>query len=305
VIQYWQKSGLLIDGNDLPGYSYAAVPTILFKQKNILRVAFSRRDSQNRSLPFYFDFDINNQTVIHISQIPLLMPGNMGCFDDSGVMPTCAVERNNEIWMYYIGWNLGVTVPFRNSLGLAISKDGGTSFYRAFEGPVVDRTALEPHFNASCSIMRDRQKWKMWYLSCIKWVKTDTRYEHYYHLKYAESKNGVNWKRNGQVAVDFKYPGEHCISAPRVIKENGVFKMWYSYRKGFLGDTYRIGYAESLNGINWERKDENVKLDISAKGWDSEMICYPCIFEAGDKLYMFYNGNGYGQSGIGLAVLNK
>jgi predicted GH43/DUF377 family glycosyl hydrolase len=77
--------------------------------------------------------------------------------------------------------------------------------------------------------------------------------------------------------------------------------MWYSYR----GRSYRIGYAESDNGIEWVRKDEEVGIDVSESGWDSEMIEYPYIFDHEGQRYMLYNGNGYGRTGIGLAVLEE
>jgi len=75
--------------------------------------------------------------------------------------------------------------------------------------------------------------------------------------------------------------------------------MWYSYR----GSKYRIGYAESKDGISWIRKDSEVGIDVSSSGWDSDMIEYPHVFDHGGQLYMLYNGNGYGKTGIGLAVL--
>ena len=75
--------------------------------------------------------------------------------------------------------------------------------------------------------------------------------------------------------------------------------MWYSYR----GDAYRMGYAESEDGLEWERKDAEAGIDVSEEGWDSEMIEYPCVFEHRGSWYMLYNGNGYGSSGIGLAEL--
>jgi hypothetical protein len=33
------------------------------------------------------------------------------------------------------------------------------------------------------------------------------------------------------------------------------------------------------------------------------MIEYPFVFDHGGARYMLYNGNGYGRSGVGLAVL--
>ena len=80
--------------------------------------------------------------------------------------------------------------------------------------------------------------------------------------------------------------------------------MWYSYRGQPSITTYRIGYAESPDGVHWSRMDEKMhSLDVSEGGWDSEMICYPYVFDHKGKRYMLYNGNGYGKTGFGLAVL--
>jgi beta-1,4-mannooligosaccharide phosphorylase len=79
--------------------------------------------------------------------------------------------------------------------------------------------------------------------------------------------------------------------------------MWYSYRSNEKITTYRIGYAESQNAINWVRKDESVGIDVSENDWDSEMICYPSVFTLNSKTYMLYNGNDYGKTGFGIAIL--
>lgn len=77
--------------------------------------------------------------------------------------------------------------------------------------------------------------------------------------------------------------------------------MWYAVR----GEHYIIGYAESNDGYTWTRKDHLAGINVSESGWDSEMIEYPFIFDHKDNRYMFYNGNGYGRTGIGLAILSK
>ncbi|MNX51611.1 hypothetical protein D3C86_822760 [compost metagenome] len=78
--------------------------------------------------------------------------------------------------------------------------------------------------------------------------------------------------------------------------------MWYSYRSGD-GTKYKIGYSHSVDGIHWERRHNDVGIDVSKKGWDSEMICYPFIFEHKNDRYMLYNGNEYGKTGFGIAKL--
>ena len=192
-------------------------------------------------------------------------------------------------------------MPFRNAIGLAISEDRGKTFRKFSEGPIMDRTYMEPHSVASNCVLYDDEIYRMWYLSCTKWVLSGENLKHYYHIKYAESKDGIHWERTGVVAIDFKDDNEYAISVPRVIKENGKYKMWYSYR----GKAYRIGYAESKDGISWIRKDEEVGIDVSESGWDSEMICYPFIFDYGSRRYMLYNGNDYGKTGFGLAILQN
>jgi hypothetical protein len=129
-------------------------------------------------------------------------------------------------------------------------------------------------------------------------------HRHHYHVKIAESDDAIHWKASGRVAIDFNHPNEYAISSPRVLQEDGRYKMYYSHRGGASHETYRIGYAESYDGLEWERLDHLVHLDVAPQGWDSEMLCYPFIFDFGGRRFMLYNGNGYGKSGFGIAVLS-
>jgi len=307
--QKWIKKGLIFDPlksrlSDKNAIGYSAVPFVLpiSKEQGIYRVFFSARDNQNRSLPFFIDYNFNEGKVISESE-QILPLGELGAFDDSGIMLTSIIEREGKIYLFYIGWNLGVTVPFRNSIGLAISDDGGTTFKKQFRGPIIDRNYLEPHFVASNCVIKYNEGYLMYYLSCIGWEKIEGKTMHRYHIKWASSNDLVHWERNNNIAIDFAYPNEYAISVPRVLYGADGYRMWYSYRGGPYSDKYRIGYAESIDGKMWNRKDELVGLTVTDNAWDSEMVCYPCIFEHNGQLHMLYNGNDYGKTGIGLAVL--
>ena len=203
--------------------------------------------------------------------------------------------------MYYIGWNISVTVPFRNAIGLAISQDEGSTFVKYSNGPILDRDPCDPYFLGSACVLVENGRWRMWYLSCIGWELNNGKPKHFYNIKHAESEDGIFWKRTGIVCIDFESKDEHAISRPCVLKEDGVYKMWYSYR----GKSYRIGYAESKDGLSWVRKDGEAGIDVSDSGWDSEMIEYPFVFDHKGDRYLLYDGNGYGETGFGLAVLVK
>ena len=79
-----------------------------------------------------------------------------------------------------------------------------------------------------------------------------------------------------------------------------------------LGDTvthykigYRLGYAESADGVRWERLDHLAGMERSDEGWDSVMIAYPFVYEHRGVKHLLYNGNGFGETGIGYAVLDE
>lgn len=295
----WRKLGLIFSPDNGPPWmaSHAAVPFARRLSDSIYEVFFSSRDAAGRSNVGRVVLDIERPgKVLQLDSVPLLTPGELGEFDDSGAMLSWITPVNGTSYWYYIGWNLGRTVPFRNSIGLALERGGSVD--RAFAGPIVDRSRDEPHFTASCCVLNEGALWRMYYLSCVGWLRMGERVTHRYHIKYAESTDGVEWMRNGHIAIDFQDSEEYAISRPSVLPASDGYQMWYSYR----GHAYKIGYAESVNGVDWQRMDAQSGIDVSATGWDSEMICYPHVVIHDDHELMFYNGNGYGASGFGLAM---
>ena len=249
-------------------------------------------------------------TVENINTKPILDFGeNLGAFDDNGITPCCILNCNHRKLMYYCGWNVHVKIPFTCAIGLAESFDNGKTFKKLYKGAIIDRDKDDYQFVAVNDVIFDHGIFKTWYLSCIKWEIIDGKPNHFYNIRYAESKDGVNWLRNPQPVIDFKNEYEYAISTPRVIKDGEYdYKMWYSYRAQRNIDTYRIGYAESRDGIHWKRKDEEMmSLDVGklSYDWDHEMICYPFVFDHDNHRYMLYNGNKYGKTGFGIAVLNR
>jgi len=297
----WVKKGLIFkpEGQFDWVITHAALPIAERIGEDLYRIYFSGRDRLNRSQIGYIEVNINEpQNILYITEKPILGLGALGCFDDSGVTPTWIVDYKGMKYMYYLGWNRMSTVRASEVTGLAISKDGGKTFERFSKAPILDRTDREPYLILviTCVLIEGRI-WKMWYDSADEWMTPNLPR---YNIKYAESRDGINWTRRGLVSVDFKYPGEFATSRACVMKENGIYKMWYCYAVGSRG--YRMGYAESGDGIRFDRKDEQVGIDVSESGWDSEMICYPFVFKHKGRKYMLYCGNEYGKTGFGYAI---
>ncbi len=276
--------------------SFAMVPTALWLREDLYRIFFSGRDEDNRSHIGFFDVDLKKPfEIFEVSKEPVLSPGELGCFDDSGVTPSWALRHQDKIYLYYIGWNKRSSVRMGLITGLAVSHDDGKTFQRFSRAPILERTDKEPFsiLTGAC-VMKDQNLWKMWYVSGIGWENADLPK---YNIKYARSKDGIKWKREGLVCIDL-LPHEHALARPCVLKEDGIYKMWFSCK----GKNYRMGYGESQDGLSWIRKDTLAGIDVSPSGWDAEMMEYTCIVNHKGKRYMFYNGNNYGAQGIGLAV---
>lgn len=299
----WQKIGLIFRPNRRYDWmaSHASLPIAIHLGGDNYRIYFYSRDKLDRSHVAYIELNINEpDKILYLTPEPVLAPGPLGCFDDYGVMASSIATYNDKMYLYYVGWNPGKHEPlFYNSIGLAVSSDDGKTFQKLFKAPILSRSEYDPCLVTSPFVMIEQNIWRMWYVSGIRWEITDNGLKSYYHIKYAESKDGINWERKGIVCIDFKDKTETNIARPCIVKEGGLYKMWYSYNRG---KGYRIGYAESQDGITWQRRDDEAGIDVSESGWDSEMTAYPWVFDHKGTKYMLYNGNNFGKDGLGLAI---
>jgi hypothetical protein len=298
----WRKLGRIFcpEGEYEWMQSHAANPSAVPLGGGYFRIYFSSRDAQNRSSICWVDIDIRSPTkVLRITDSPTISPGRPGSFDDSGASMGCIVPADKGWHIYYVGWNLGVTAPWRNSIGLAISDAPDGAFVRFSDGPILDRNPIDPYSLSYPYVLRRGNDWHMWYGSNLDWGPTESHMSHV--IKYAHSRDGIRWERDGVLAIAHAHPGEYAIARPCVLVEGVSYHMWYSYR----GPSYRIGYAESADGQHWNRLEARAGISVSNDGWDSESVEYPWVFTHEDATYMLYNGNGYGRTGFGIAVLES
>lgn len=294
----WKKKGIIIEPRSDIWWmkSHAMLPTVKFIKNNSFRVFYSGRDDNGVSHIGYSNIEVKGDTIVELSksQNPVLSPGDRGCFDDNGVTPSCIVGDK----FYYIGWNSGTTT-YRMSLimGLAFVNKS-LKLERYSRAPLMKRTDREPFGICTAPyVIKDHNIYKMWYVSGEKWITKDLPV---YNIKYATSKDGVNWQRDGVISLELK-KNETALARPFVIKNDKYYEMYFSYKDPKLG--YRIGYAVSKNGIKFERvSNSKNSLSVSANGWDSEMVEYSYIFSHNNIKFMLYNGNEYGKNGIGYAV---
>ncbi len=279
--------------------SHASNPTPESREGDVVRVYFGCRDAGNRAHVAWVDLDMSVTPipkVIRVAEEPVVVPGPAGGFDDSGTSMGCLVQDGDRTLLYYLGWNLGVTVPWRNSIGLAIRQHPDGPFVKHSPAPLLDRSACDPFTLSYPFVLRDERGWRMWYGSNLQWGAHERDMHHV--IKYAQSQDGIHWDRTGEIALGLNGGDEIAVCRPWVDNSGASYRLWYCHR----GASYRLGLAESPDGRAWWRCTLPEELDVSPAGWDSQMLAYPARFDHKGRKYLFYNGNGYGKSGFGVAV---
>lgn len=313
----WRKLGLVFDPAAVTNVGwmneFAQAPaTLIFD--TFVRVYFSCRpkadaNGQYVSRGAFVDLDRRNLTEqVGISMQPIMELGGLGTFDEFGTYPTSVVRDGEHVRAYYGGWTRCASVPFDVAIGYAVSRDGGVTFEKQGRGPVLAASLDEPFVISGPKIRRFGNRWYLWYIAGTKWLPNAGRAEPVYRIRLAVSDDGVNWDRTGREIIPSRIEADECQASPDVIFANGRYHMFFCYRYslGYRGREkgYRIGYASSPDLVSWTRDDAKAGIDVSAEGWDSEMISYPHVFELDGKTWMFYLGNQVGRQGFGLAALD-
>ena len=305
----WQRKKLL-HTCDVYGTGYAQDAFIDKINDTVWRIYYSTRTADVVSYPFYMDVEAGNvENILKVYDAPLLHPGPRGSFDDSGITPTSIVQIDeHRKYLYYCGWNRKVSVPYALSIGCAeILHD--CECRKISEGPIMDRSIHNPIAVSAPCVLKDNGMFGMWYISFLAWEPFNGRTEPIYVIKHATSDNGLDWRCDSHICVDAKYYGE-ALGRPWVIKDEGIYKMWFSargmenYRSKF-GQHYMIEYAESPDGLHWERQPDKFFFPTADHGWDSDMLEYASVTKHKNTYIMLYNGNDFGKTGFGYAELVK
>lgn len=315
----WRKLGKIFDPSDfnLPSncVSFAQSPQALVFD-DFVRIYFSTREQDEKagkylSHPAYVDFTKKFDQIIGVSQSPVLELGDLGCFDEHGIFPLSVLRHKDRIYGYSCGWSRRVSVSVETATGLAFSDDEGRTFQKYGDGPVMSASLDEPYLVGDSFVRVYDDVFHMWYMFGTQWRRfaNESAPDRVYKIGHAISKDGISWKRSeGYQVVEDKLGPDESMALPTVSQFDGQYHMFFCYRHSFdfrnnKDRGYRLGYAWSSDLENWTRDDKMGGIDVSSEGWDSDMMCYPHIFQCDQRIYLLYNGNEFGRHGFGIAVM--
>ena len=273
----WKKMGKIDNG-------HAQLPVVKMLDDGTARIYVTDRSPENISFIRTIDFDLSSKTIVSRD---VFARGTQNSFDEDGVMTSCLSGGN----LYYTAWKKLPHKKYKHSIAM-IDIDS------RIKSLVIDSTELDNYLCSSPFIVCHNDEKRMWFISgrdCGGW----TDYGPMYTIRHAISRDGINWE---QQPIEFKRKDNEVFARPFVLFENGLWKMWYSFLFLEKSKCYRIGYAESSDGISWTRLDHLAGLGVSEDGWDSETVAFPYLIKTNQSEIMFYSGNHFGQGGIGYAV---
>ena len=315
----WQKLGKIFDPGQHPlprgciGWAQSPQALVL---EDVVRIFFSTRstDATGKFLshPVFVDLDRDLTRVRRVAPRPVMTLGKLGCFDEHGIFPLNVLPTPHGLYGYTCGWSRRTSVSVETAIGLAISHDDGETFARVGDGPVMAATLREPYLVGDSFVRLVGDRFHMWYIFGTAWRRPDSASapERIYKIAHATSDDGRNWRREeGHQIVTDKLGPQEAQALPAVIETGGRFHMLFCYRESVdfrtgVGRGYRLGYAWSEDLATWTRDDGQAPSLGGAGEWDSEMMCYPHLFQCDGRIYALYNGNEFGRHGFGAAVLD-
>lgn len=297
----WRKLGRVYapDGSLWWARSNASFPTADLLGDGRIRIYFTALDERLDGRVGFVEVDSDDPLrILAVSPEPVLDIGALGQFDDCGVNAFGIATASTRKLLYFQGWQRTQKIPSLIFSSVAVSDDGGLSFRKLARVPALDRTAEEPYLRGAPFVLRDGDRFRMWYVNATEWSLRDGEPKYRVTVRVTESEDGLHWGGDSALCLEPEEE-EYAVGRPCVVRDGSIYKMWYSIRS--FAEPYRIGYAESPDGVSWTRRDVASGIERSQSGWDSEMICYPYVLDAGPHRYLFFNGNGHGATGFGVA----
>jgi hypothetical protein len=278
------------------------IPTPVLADAETLRIYVTMCDASGVGRPGYVDVDARNPvSVRQVSAEPLLDVGRPGTFDENGVAVCSVVQASPGVfYMYYVGFELGTKIRYRLLTGLAVSRDGGRTFVKHQETPILERSPGELMFRCGPCVRADGGRFRMWYIAGSDWTLVHGKPMPVYGLRYMESEDGIHWPDSGSPGMELDHAAEHGFGRPWVCEDARGYELYYSIRRRDVG-AYRLGYARSRDGRSWIRQDAEMGLDVTPGGFDGNAIMYSAVVTAGGRTFCFYNGDKFGEAGFAVA----
>lgn len=280
--------------------THTANPVLVPKSRDVYRMFFNSRDSLQRSSVFSVDLNLQEMILIEGSFREQFVLSDEKSYFRDGISLGSTFHINCETWIGFMAW---INPPKRHWFG-TIGKfklDENLNITNIEDKPWFDLDSIDPVSLSYPAFYKNRGKLRMWYGSTITWDAGNGEMLHV--LKEKSSLDGNDFQNTGRF-IQWQMNTSQAFSRPSIIQTQNIFLMAYSVRGN--QDKYRIEFS-IIDNVDSAEEIEILhvgKFSNSGWDWESEMVEYPFLVSHEQNIYMFYNGNGYGRTGIGVAQIS-
>lgn len=200
--------------------------------------------------------------------VPVLDVGRLGEWDDELIISPSVVLDSDSYKMWYTGvhnkhWKIG----------FATSSDG-INWLKYPNNPVIDRNAQNEEITEP-SVLYRNGRYHMWYTAWLFGTPA---------INYTNSTDGINWEPSKEVLLLSQAWEGNTLSQADVVWTNEGYKIFYN---GNSNDTWKIGMAESGDGINWGKYVSNPVFTPNSS--EAPTSASPSVLYNGNNYVMFYH----------------
>ena len=313
----WTKdsNNPVLQTGDTDAWDEAAVESpVVVKDEDTYKMWYT---GQNSSGPWQIGYATSSYGTdwTKYGSDPVLQP-RVDKWDSAHVMAPWVIMEGSTYKMWYEGTD-NADDDVNIQIGYATSSDGIN--WSGLDNPVLPKGGENDWDGGgvwTATVIKEGSTYKMWYVGEI--ICTDGPCDT--AIGYATSSDGIIWEKYNDLDTDTapyaasdpvinlgpdgSWDGDY-ICTVRVIKEGSIYRMWYTgeeFETPVGGE--RIGYAYSMDGINWRKYNGNpVIMEGQSGSFDDDGIWDPMVIKDGNTYKMWYSGHKYdGTTQIGYAT---
>ena len=297
----FKKRFLLLDPSKLIFHGenliYSSNPICLVINQSKFRLFFNSRDTENRSSVYSIDVTYP-EFLPKYESIKLQMGfGRSSEYFSHGISLGQIFEVNGSKFVSIMGWKNDPIKHWEGRIGyIPLNKSGDLTTLS--DKPWINLDESDPISLSYPAVISEGGFLRVWYGSTITWDAGNGEMLHVIKEGLINLEGDLT---KTEITVPYVLGEAQAFSRPAVLEINGKKLLAYSFRGNVT--KYQIGFmwlndfstASQLNGIKSFKPSEN--------SLENEMVEYPSFLTIGSNIYMLYNGNEFGKSGVGVALL--
>jgi hypothetical protein len=275
--------------------TYISNPVVVSIDTHICRLFFNSRDKNNRSEVYSVDFDVRNFSLIKGSfKMQLAVSEATPDYCRDGISLGSYFNIDSKSFIGFMGWKVPKDLHWVGEVGLLeIDKKWNVSgISKSPWIPVSDSDPISLSYPAVSHVLGESF---VWYGTTKSWDFGNGEMLHIIEKSLIQS-DGSTSKTGDK--IEFEIGSAQAFSRPTYINFKGRNLIGYSVRGN--RDKYRIGIREVIESGCSSKFGRVEYFTSGIEDWENQMVEYPYFFKHEDSLYMFYNGNSFGKTGVGV-----